>query len=125
MKGISAVIATLLLLVITIGLAMTVYFYVNNMASRQTAKVIDVQPYCSRNIITLVITNIGTEPINGDNTNGYDLKYSLDNGQLTNIALSSPLNPRATTTYTIATQPGQHTLILVSPSGSTRLSVFC
>ncbi|MEM5878339.1 MAG: type IV pilin, partial [Candidatus Aenigmatarchaeota archaeon] len=75
MKGISAVIATLLLLVITIGLATTVYFYVNNIASRQTSKVVEVQGYCSvqgtTRTITLVITNLGTDPI----VDNLDLKY--------------------------------------------------
>ena len=125
MKGISAVIATLLLLVITIGLAMTVYFYVNNMASRQTAKVVDVQPYCTLQgttyIITLVITNIGTDPI----VTG-DLKYILNSGAANNINLgATPLNPRSTTTVNINAQQGANTLILITPSGSTRLSVFC
>jgi flagellin-like protein len=42
MKGISAVIATLLMLVITVGLAITAYGFITNMFSQQTERQIEV-----------------------------------------------------------------------------------
>lgn len=42
MKGISAVIATLLMLVITVGLAITAYGYIQNLFTTQTEKQIEV-----------------------------------------------------------------------------------
>ena len=42
MKGISAIIATLLMLVITVGLAITAYGYISGVFGKQTQKQIDV-----------------------------------------------------------------------------------
>ena len=41
MKGISAVIATLLMLVITVGLAITAYGYITGLFNQQTEKLIE------------------------------------------------------------------------------------
>ncbi|MEM5799420.1 MAG: archaellin/type IV pilin N-terminal domain-containing protein [Candidatus Aenigmatarchaeota archaeon] len=129
-KGISAIIATLLLLVITIGLAMTAYFYINNMVQRSTSKVVTVEPgYCSSNnnvyTITLVITNTGTESIQSG-----DLKYTLNSGVVTNLALtggsSYPISPRSTVVASISNaNAGINNLIIITPSGSIRQQVFC
>ncbi|MBU5687791.1 MAG: hypothetical protein KQA31_00045 [Candidatus Aenigmarchaeota archaeon] len=125
-KGISAVIATLLLLVITIGLAMTAYFYINNIVQKSTYKVITVEPgYCTGNTITLVITNTGTEPI----VNG-DIKYTLNSGNVNNLALASgssyPIPPRGTAVATISgAVSGVNNILLFTPSAQIRQQVFC
>jgi flagellin-like protein len=126
LKGISAVIATLLLLVITIGLAMTTYFYINNMVQRSTSKVITVEPgYCSGNTITLVITNTGTENITNE-----DIKYTLNSGSVNYLTLaqgsSYPIQPRGTVVATISgAQSGVNNLIIITPSGSIKQQIFC
>jgi len=131
MKGISAVIATLLLLVITIGLAMTAYFYINNMVQRSTAKVITTEPgYCTKKgttwEITFVITNTGTENINDG-----DIKYTLNSGPVYNLRLATgssyPIPPRSSAVGNITTtQPGVNNLLIIPPSGSSiRQQVFC
>jgi flagellin-like protein len=123
LKGISAVIATLLLLVITIGLAMTAYFYINNMVQRSTAKVITVEPgYCSGDTITLVITNAGTETINSS-----DIRFVLGSNQNPSVNLNPPtIQPRNTAVATISgAQSGVNNLIIITPSGSIRQQVFC
>ncbi|MFH8080847.1 MAG: type IV pilin [Candidatus Aenigmatarchaeota archaeon] len=130
MKGISAVIATLLLLVITIGLAMTAYFYINNIVHRSTSKVITVEPgYCTPSsggyLITVVITNTGTEPINQN-----DIKFVLNNNANPTVnynpPTSFPLPPRGTTVASISTtQSGVNNLIVITPSGSIKQQVFC
>ncbi|MBU5687784.1 MAG: archaellin/type IV pilin N-terminal domain-containing protein [Candidatus Aenigmatarchaeota archaeon] len=125
-KGISAVIATLLLLVITIGLAMTAYFYINNMVQRSTSKVINIEPgYCSNGVITLVITNLGTETIQ----NG-DIKYTLNSGTVNNLNLATgssyPIPPRGTAVATISgAVAGINNIIILTPSGSIKQQVFC
>ncbi|MCS7135116.1 MAG: hypothetical protein NZ893_01615, partial [Candidatus Aenigmarchaeota archaeon] len=102
MKGISAVIATLLLLVITIGLAATAYFYINNIMQRSTAKVVSVEPgNCFGTnpfTITFIITNIGTENI----VSG-DIRVVLNNNPNTPVSFNPnlPLAPRGTTVASI------------------------
>ena len=123
MKGISAIIATLLLLVITIGLAMTAYFYINNIVQRSTSKAISVEPgYCSSNTITLIITNMGTENITSS-----DIRFVLGNNQNPSVVLNPTIiSPRSTAIATISgAQTGMNNLIIITPSGSTRHQIFC
>ena len=57
MKGISAVIATILLLMITIAIASTAYMYVTGMIGGMTSKTISVShASCDGGAITLVIS---------------------------------------------------------------------
>jgi len=72
MKGVSAIIATILMLVITIGLAGTAYVYISGMMTGKTAYTISVIDYscslcvppqvCTRNI-ELTVSNDGTANI--------------------------------------------------------------
>lgn len=128
MKGISAVIATLLLLVITIGLAATAYFYINNIVQRSIAKVVTVgEHFCSTSgtsrVITLVITNTGTENIEFG-----DIKYTLNNAPVQNLGNQQqyPLPPRGSTVFTISgAASGSNTLLIIAPSGSIKLPIIC
>ncbi|MEM5777000.1 MAG: archaellin/type IV pilin N-terminal domain-containing protein [Candidatus Aenigmatarchaeota archaeon] len=122
-KGISAVIATLLLLVITIGLAMTAYFYINNMVQRSTAKVINVEPgYCIGQTITIVLTNVGTENINKN-----EIKIVLNNNQNPTFTFNpEDIPPRGTSIVTISgASAGMNNLLIITPSGSHRQQIFC
>jgi flagellin-like protein len=125
LKGISAVIATLLLLVITIGLAMTAYFYINNIVQRSTAKVITVEPgFCSGGTITLVITNTGTETVTWPN----DIRFVLGSNQNPSVSVNPPsIPPRSTAVATIsgAATNQVNNLIIITPSGSIRQQIFC
>jgi len=124
LKGISAVIATLLLLVITIGLAMTAYFYINNIVQRTTAKAVTVEPgYCTNNQITLVITNAGTETIDLQT----DIKIVVNNNQNPTVNFNpTTINPRQTSVATISGAiSGMNNLLIVTPSGSQKQQVFC
>lgn len=77
-KGVSAIIATILLLMITIALAGTAYVYINRMITAQTDKVIQITSFtCSadgKNLI-LVLNNIGSRNITITN----DLTWIVDN----------------------------------------------
>ena len=64
LKGISAVIATILMLVITIALAGTAYFYISGIFTTQTQGIEVADAFCnSNNQTTFVIRNLGTNPV--------------------------------------------------------------
>lgn len=65
MKGVSTVIATILMLVITISLAAFAYSYMTTIFTRETAMVlnIDDESSCSRTTITVVLDNSGTSSV--------------------------------------------------------------
>lgn len=69
MKGISTVIATLLMLVITVALAITAYGYITGLFTSQTTRNIEVlQPTCSAGVsYTVDVRNL--DPLNNITTN--------------------------------------------------------
>jgi flagellin-like protein len=61
MKGISEVIATILMLMITLALAGSAYLFINNAFTQQTAVVLGIdEATCVGDVINLVIKNDGT-----------------------------------------------------------------
>ena len=63
-KGISSVIATILMLVITIALAGTAYLYISGILTTQSQGIEVVDTFSdSKSSVTVVIRNMGTEPI--------------------------------------------------------------
>ena len=126
MKGVSAVIATILMLIITIGLAGTAYVYISGMLTGKTEKtisVLDASCNSTGDGITLVIANDGTTTIGTTEITIYI------NNQVNSAPLSGPLNPRNTTVLTglsTGVNPGEsNTVLIVSPSNSIRQSVWC
>jgi len=65
LKGISAIIATLLILVITLGLAGLAYTYISAIFTTRTATLSLIDSYCYGSEAHAVIKNEGTTPING------------------------------------------------------------
>lgn len=130
MKGISAIIATLLLLVITMGLAVTAYFYVNSLITQKTGKSISVDHAdCisagANNQIVIVLTNIGNLPIESG-----DIKITLGNQLINNNAIvfnpSLPIQPRNTTVASYSTTSrGPQTLLVTTPSGTSSFNLIC
>ena len=65
LKGVSAVIATVLMLVITIALAGTAYLYFTTTLSGTTQGITAIDNYCDGGgNVTITVKNIGTNPIN-------------------------------------------------------------
>ncbi len=64
MKGISAVVATLLMLIITIGLAGLAYSYISGVFTARTAVIlsVDAASYCNQTNIVAYVRNDGTSP---------------------------------------------------------------
>jgi flagellin-like protein len=64
MKGISAVIATILMLVITIALAGTAYMYISGIFTTQTQGIEVLDAYCvSAGVVNVNLRNLGTNAI--------------------------------------------------------------
>ncbi len=141
MKGVSAIIATILLLMITIALAGTAYIYMSGMLTGRTSKTISLlDASCSggtSSIITIVISNDGTSSITETAGSG-DLKIFVDN--IDDTVDFDENGVAADTTYTISSHgtvalvsdngggfyiSGVHTILLVSPSNAVRQVVYC
>lgn len=74
MKGISAVIATIMMLVITIALAGMAYMFISQSFTSQTGRVVEIDSgatYCSGTAIDVWIKNIGTADFTADKVNIY------------------------------------------------------
>lgn len=127
MKGVSAIIATILLLMITIALAGTAYIYMSGMIGGRTFKTISVlDASCtgtSRNI-TLVISNDGTTQI----TITDDLKFFVDNTQTIFYPSSGDIDQHETQVFVdrpTSRTSGSYTILVVSPSNAIRQVVYC
>lgn len=124
-KGVSAIIATILLLMITIALAGTAYIYMSGMISGRTSKTITVlDASCSSNLITLVISNDGTTDINGAPSTG-DLKIFVDNVENTTFPTMGTIEPHNTAVTDVTGSSGSNTVLIVSPSNAVRQVVYC
>ncbi len=135
MKGISAVVATILLLLITVALATVAYLYITNVVSFRTAKTFQVlSPSCSNGQISFVLSNQGTQAIANTAGSG-DVTLILDNA----LATSDFLENGATGDTTFSISPGQsvvlvrttaassgtHQLRVTTSSDSQTFTIFC
>jgi len=124
-KGISAIIATILLLMITIALAGTAYVYMSGMITGRTSKTISIADVsCVNGNITVVISNDGTSDIadgeirvfidNEDKTTTYgDLDPITSHN--TSVDVSKDTNYGS----------GSHNVLVISPSNSDKRVVYC
>jgi flagellin-like protein len=125
MKGISTIIATILLLIITIALAGTAYMFISGMLTSKISKTISIMSgSCNAtNYITLVISNDGTDTIKET-----DLK--IFNGSV-NIP-SGPggfkpifIAPKDSNITTFQGSTGSNPVSVISPSNSIDFPVWC
>lgn len=64
MKGISEVIATILMLMITLALAGTAYLFISSAFTQQTQGIEITDAFCVKGVnATIIIRNVGTNPI--------------------------------------------------------------
>jgi len=129
MKGISSIIASILLLIITIGLAGTAYLFISGMLTGIISKTISVLdasciPFSStQGNITIILANEGTTNITDS-----DLVFMVDNQIKNDKFYFSPIPPHSsgvntsTDGYSLGTY---HTLVVASPSNSIRTNVWC
>jgi len=126
-KGVSAIIATILLLMITIGLAGTAYIYMSGILTGKTRKTISVlDASCNGTDITLVVSNDGTDSVSISD----DLNFLVQNSEVTFSATGGeteipPHDVVAFTASDTSITSGSNTVLVVSPSNSVRQVVYC
>lgn len=124
-KGISAIIATILLVLITIALVAAAYTYFSGMIGGKTSKALSLSDaYCNGTHITLVVSNDGTS-----NITDAEVKVLIDNFDRSGNYDFGTIAPHNSvivvpTGYS-GESKGQHTLLLVAPSSSPRVNVNC
>ena len=127
-KGVSAIIATILLLMITIGLAGMAYVFMSGMMTGRTSKTITVlDASCTSASILVVLSNDGTETI----TYANDIKIFVSNNQDTSVTYNpvTSLSPHASAVITGINQGvvagNSYTVLVVSPSNAVKQVVYC
>ena len=125
MKGVSEIIANILMLIITVGLVGTAYVYISGMMATKTEKTISMlDADCNGTHILLVVNNEGIESIAIN-----ELIVYINNQRIIPDPLSNPLGPRSIAVITsleTGVIPGQsNTILVISPSNSVRQSIWC
>ena len=129
-KGISTIIASIILLIITIGLAGTAYVFITGLLTGFYSKVINVldvscTPSGVPNMsnITIILSNDGTMNITDS-----ELTVMVDNNIKSDKFAFNTIIPRTTEVAT-SSEPYQmnkvHIVVVVSPSNSIRTEVWC
>jgi FlaG/FlaF family flagellin (archaellin) len=130
-KGISTIIATIVLLVITIGLAGTAYIFISGLIGKLYSKTINVldvscNPFSSNQAnITIILSNDGTANITDP-----ELTVMVDGAVKSDkfTFTPSPILPRSTAVATSSDTYEMnkvHTVLVYSPSNSVRTEVWC
>lgn len=124
MKGVSEIIANILMLIITIGLAGTAYVYISGMLTTKMEKTISVlDASCNGSHITMVVANDGTNSIAPAEFIVY-----INNQRVQPDPLSSSLAPHTIAVLTdlgTGVKSGSNTVLVVSPSNSIRHTIWC
>lgn len=100
MKGISTVIATLLMLLITIALAGMAYMYISGIFSRETQGIEITDSWCdTAGTVTLKIRNLGTRAVA---IGGITVSQTSPTGDVANplTCCTAAIDPGAIGTYT-------------------------
>ena len=122
MKGISTIIATILLVVIAIGLASSAYVFLSTFLKNKMAKTISILgSSCNGTHITLVVSNDGTETINPN-----DIKVYVENQYVGTFGKSiDPQSSEVNSTIPAKKQNAPNHVLLVSPSNQVDVTVWC
>jgi len=124
MKGVSDIIATILMLIITIGLAGTAYVYISGVMTGRTAKTISLlDASCSGGDITVVLSNDGTTDITTTDlhiwVDGVDASGDCDEEQ------AVVAHTTAVIICSAAYGTGGHEVLVTSPTNSGRITAYC
>jgi len=122
-KGISTIIATILLLIITIGLAGTAYMFISGMLTSKISKTISVLgSYCNGTHMTLIVANDGTDSIAA-----VELKVYINNQEASGL-FSAGIDPHTSDvdiTQTSVNSGSANKVLVISPSNSIDMTVWC
>ena len=129
-KGISTIIASIILLIITIGLAGTAYVFITGLISGFYSKVINVLDVSctpsglpNKANITIILSNDGTTNITDS-----ELTVMVDNNIKSDKFTFNTIMPRSTEVATSSDSYEMnklHLVLIVSPSNSVRTEVWC
>ena len=128
-KGISTIIATIIMVVITIGLISVAYLYMSGLIISTTATNIQLSDaYCNTTHIIYLIRNIGTSGITS-------LTFYMDGAQKTDtnsglkcnpdVTTTSPLGPSNSTSCFHNATKGIHQIRVVGPSNAAPGTISC
>lgn len=120
MKGVSTIIATILLVVITMGLISVAYLYMSGLIAGTTATNIQLSDaYCNTSHIIYLIKNIGTDNVDS-------LTFYVD-GALTTATCNPtlPIPAKNSTTCIHSATQGIHEIRVVGPSNVGPGTVDC
>ncbi|OGI14949.1 hypothetical protein A3K63_02895 [Candidatus Micrarchaeota archaeon RBG_16_49_10] len=126
-KGISAIIATILLLLITIALAGTAYVFISGMLAARTTYTIDIEsPECIKTgaiyNVTFALRNDGTESVTTSSIVVRDGVTTLNMAYGT-ATLTAKTVTTATSTSTLTA--GSHKVSVTGQSNSESFTVYC
>jgi flagellin-like protein len=120
-KGISTIIATIMLVVITIGLISTAYLYFSGIVTVGPVLAIANANCNGSQIISATLRNDGTSTVK-TNT----LSWLLDGNSKSGVACdATDLNAGGTTTCTISTTSGLHNFLAIGPKNQAGGPVTC
>jgi flagellin-like protein len=122
-KGVSAIIATILLVMIAIALVGTAYIYFSGMIGGRTKNTISLtEAYCNGTHITLAVSNDGTVDLSDE-----DIQILVDNNDRSDTFTFSGMEPHNVEVVTGTTEEsaGEHTVLVVTSSNSVRQVVSC
>ena len=129
MKGISTIIASILLLIITIALAGTAYLFITNFLTSTISKTINIldiscYPFNSTSSnITIIVSNEGTANITDS-----ELTVMVDNILKSDKFTFNTIAPHGTevaTSTDLYNSNQKHVVSITSPSNSVRQTIFC
>ena len=121
-KGISTIIATILLLIITISLTGTAYLFISGMLTGQMSQSISVLgASCNGTQIMIVVSNTGTKNITANQIKIYvNEQYAGTFGKII-----QPHESEVNNTISTGVKDGPNTILVVSPSNSIRETIWC
>lgn len=125
-KGISEVIATLLMLIITIALAGTAYLYISGYFRSSASKpVIDPgTSYCDANNVNVAVKNPGVDDIHNVKVDVYDPSGNLVGSQTINL-IKAGLTNITSISRGSSPDPGYYRLVVSSDYGGDSTSIWC
>lgn len=127
MKGISEVIATLLMLIIAIGLAGTAYMYISGFFTAKTAVVLSLDSalsYCNESHIVVGIRNDGTTKASGISVVVYKPDGTRD-GTYTNVNVTAGGSVEVPISRNGGDPTGYYRVVISHPSSRAEGVIFC
>ena len=130
MKGVSAVIATILMLMITIAIAGMAYMYISGMFTSKTGVVIEIDETatsCNGTTITVYVKNTGTIATNTGKVTLSGTK--ADGSAMTSKTCGDDALPAGGGAVkcdnTLTGSAGTNTIIVSGPTNTARGTVYC